>query len=186
MNCRQNSIEKKQTSIHKPIQYFFSYRIEGRSLVEYDIDTLANFNQVTKILEETDCLREYAVFNIEGIDTIYKIQPLQICESIFDYKLKEILYINSDSITVNYDLKFPVDSLKTALKNHLFNPTRDQIYPSNEDKKMISIKVDNTKSIIVTKVLLLNIIEELNKLKNKPSFVFMFEDRGILPKLEEY
>lgn len=89
-----------------------NFRLADNELVEYNIDTLKNFNEIFKILDETDCLREYAMFKLETEDKIYKIQPLQFCEGIFDYKLREILHINTDSITVNYDQKFPIDSLK--------------------------------------------------------------------------
>ncbi len=182
MSCGQNNNENKHTAIEKPIQRFMTFRLVDNELVEYDIDTLKNFNEVIKILDETDCLNEYAMFKLETEDKVYKIQPLQICESIFDYKLREILYVNTDSITVSFDLKFPIDSLKSVLTNHLFNPNNDRNYSLKNEKKLISINVDSTKNINETEKLLLNIIEELNGIENKPNFGFMFENRGILPK----
>lgn len=181
-SCGQNYSEKKITPIEKPIQHFMTFRLVDNELIEYDIDTLKNFNQIIKILDETDCSREYAMFKVETKDKIYKIQPLQFCESIFDYKLKEILYVNTDSITANYELKFPIDSLKVVLKNHLFNPNNDRNYSLADEKKLISINVDSTENINETKKLLLSIITELNMIENKPNYGFMFEDRGILPK----
>ncbi|WP_416441758.1 hypothetical protein ACH3O9_14750 [Leeuwenhoekiella sp. A16] len=181
-SCGQNNSEKKQIAIEKPIQHFMTFRLADNELVEYDIDTLKNFNEILKILDETDCLREYAMFKLETEDKIYKIQPLQFCESIFDYKLREILYVNTDSITVNYELKFPIDSLKLALTNHLFNPSNDRNYSLADEKKLISINIDSTKNIAQTKKLLLNLIKELNEMENKPNFGFMFEDKGIFPK----
>ena len=182
MNCRHNNSEKKQIAIEKPVQHFKTFRLVDNELVEYDIDTLKNFNEVIKILDETDCFREYALFKLETEDKIYKIQPLQFCESIFDYKLREILYVNTDSITVNYELKFPMDSLKLVLTNHLFNPNNDRNYSLADEKKLISINIDSTKNIAQTKKLLLSLIKELNAIENKPNFGFMFENRGILPQ----
>ncbi|WP_292950069.1 hypothetical protein [Olleya sp. UBA1516] len=180
--CGQNNNGEKRVAIEKPIQRFMTFRLVDNELVEYDIDTLKNYNGIIKILDETDCLSEYAIFKLETDDKVYKIQPLQFCESIFDYKLREVLYVNTDSITVNYELKFPIDSLKFALTNHLFNPTNNRNYSLKNEKKLISINVDSTKEINETKKLLLNIIEELNGIENKPNFGFMFENRGILPK----
>ena len=185
MNCGQNNFEKKRIVIEKPIQHFMTLRLVNNELIEYDIDTLKNFNEVIKILNETDCLREYALFKLETDKKIYKIQPLQICESIFDYKLREILYINTDSITINYDLKLPIDSLKMVLNNHLQNPNYDGNYPSSEEKRLISINVDSTENIVETKKLLLNIITNINELNIKTNFSFMFQDRGIIRVIEE-
>lgn len=182
LNCVHNNGEEKQIAPKKPIQYFISSQLANNKMVEYDIDTLKNFNEIVKILNETDCLHEYAIFKLETENKIYKIQPLQFCESIFDYKLRQILYLNADSITVNYELKLPMDSLKLALTNHLLNPNKDRNYPFKDEKKLISINVDSSKNISKTRKLLLNVIEEINRLKNKPNFEFMFENRGIWPK----
>ena len=184
-NCGKNNGEKEQIVIDKPIQYFKTFRLADNELIEYDIDTLNNFNEVIKILDKTDCSQEYALFKLETDSKIYKIQPLQICKSIFDYKLREILYINTDSITINYDLKLPIDSLNIALTNHLFNPNEDRNHPFSDEKKLISINVDSTKNITETKKLMLKVIKEINELKNKPNFGFMFEDRGIIQVIEE-
>ncbi len=160
-----------------------SFRLADNELIEYDIDTLKNFKEVIKILDETDCLSEYAMFKLETENKIYKIQPLQFCESILDYRLREIIYVNTDSITVNYELQFPIDSLKLALTNHLFNPSNDRNYSLADEKKLISINVDSIKNITQTKNLLLKLIKELNAMENKPNFDFIFENRGILPRM---
>ena len=103
-----------------------TFRLVDNELIEYNIDTLNNFNEVTEILDKIDCSKEYALFKLETDKKIYKIQPLQFCNDIFDYKLREVLYINTDSITVNYKLKLPIDSLKVTLTNHLLNPNNDE------------------------------------------------------------
>jgi len=182
MNCGQNNGEKKQITIEKPIQHFLSFSLVDNSFVEYNIDTLANFREFLKIMDETDCTKEYALFNLETDEKIYKIQPLQFCESIFDFKLREIIYINTDSITVNYEIKYPIDSLKIVLKNHLINPNNDRNYSLSNEKKLISINVDSSKNIAETKDLLLKIIKDINELKAKKYVNFLFEKRGIFPK----
>ena len=185
LSCGQNNNEQKESALEKPIQTFMSPRLVENELVEYDIDTLANFNEVLRILDETDCLREYAVIKLETEEKTYKIQPLQLCESILDYKLREILYVNTDSIRVNYELQYPIDSLKTILTNHLLNPRGDKNYPSTDEKKLISINVDSTKTIKEAKNLLVKIISTINELNTKANFAFMFEERGILQVIEE-
>lgn len=184
-SCGQNCNEKKRLPIEKPIQHFLSFRLVDNEFIEYDIDTIANFSEVLKILDEIDCTKEYALFKLETDNKIYKIQPLQFCESIFDYKLREIIYVNTDSIIVNYQLKYPIDSLKMVLNNHLQNTNYDENYPSTDEKKLISINVNSTKNIIETKKLLLKIIAEINDLNTQANFAFMFEDRGIIEVIEE-
>jgi len=69
-----------------------------------------------------------------------------------------------------------------VLKNHLLNPKNDSNYPSADKKRMLSINLDRTTNISETKNHLVNIINEINELNSKRNFVFMFDDRGILPK----
>ncbi|MBW1296353.1 hypothetical protein [Aquimarina litoralis] len=183
--CGRNNSEKKSLATEKPTQDFSSLRFMETKLVEYDIDSLANFNEILKILDKIDCLSEYAMFKLDTEEKIYRIQPLQICESIFDYKLRQILYINSDKVTVNHQIKFPIDSLKKVLKNHLLNPNNDENYPSLTDKKLISINVDNNKDISEVKRLLLRIVSDVNELGAKVNFSFIFENHGIIKVIEE-
>lgn len=185
ISCGQNRNEKKETKSKKAKQNFFTLRLADNEFIEFDIDTLTNFNEIIKIIEEIDCRKNYALFKLETEKEIFNIHPLQLCEDIFEYKLREIVYINTDSITVNYELKYPIDSLKTVLNNHLRNPNDDKNYPSSDEKKLISINVDSSKSIIVTKKLLLKTIANINELNTKVNFSFMFEDRGIIQISEE-
>ena len=183
--CGRNNGEKKNLVTEKPTQDFSSFRFVETKLVEYDIDSLANFNEILKILDKIDCLSEYAMFKLDTEEKIFRIQPFQICESIFDYKLRQILYINSDNITVNHQIKFPIDSLKKVLKNHLLNQSKDKNYPSLTEKKLISINVDNNKDISEVKKLLLRIVSDVNELETKVNFNFMFENHGIIKVIEE-
>lgn len=182
LSCGKNNNDKIKNDLKKTEQLFCSLKRVDKQFIEFDIDTLSNFNQLVDISEEIDCLRYNALLKIETDEKIYKIQPLKLCESIMDYKLRDIIYINTDSITVNYELKYPIDSLKTVLKYHLQNPDNDSNYPVRKRTKLISVNVDNTLEIDETKKLLLNIINKFNQLDIKPNFWFMFEDRGILPK----
>ena len=181
-SCRQNQQENIGLNSEKEEQIFLSSRIVGHEYVEIDIDTLANFGEMLKVMEEIDCVGSYALFKIETDKKIYKIQPKQFCDIPSDYKLREIIYINTDSITVNYQLKYPIDSLQVVLKNHLLNSENNSNYPSADEKRMLSINIDRTKNISETKNHLLNIINEVNELNSKRNFVFMFDDRGILPR----
>ena len=180
ISCGQNQNAIKRLTPVKPEQNFLSFRMSGYELIEFDIDTLADFRAVLNAMNEIDCLRNYAVFKLETDEIIYKIQPLQFCEIIYDYKLKEIIYVNTDSITVNYQIKYPIDSLKMVLDNHLRNTSNDENYPSVDEKKLISINVDRAKSIVETKKLLIKIITDINDLNTKAIFAFIFEEEGII------
>jgi hypothetical protein len=184
ISCGQNKNEKNLIKKEKPEQNFLSYRIVTNEFIEIDIDTLANFTEILDIIEKIDCKKNYALFKLETDENIFKIQPLQVCEVIFDYYLREIIYINIDSITVNYQLKYPIDSLKMVLENHQFNLKNDKNYPLSYEKKLISIYVDSTKNISETKKLLLKIISEINELNTKTNFVFVFSDSGIIQVIE--
>lgn len=181
-NCKESKSDETQIDIEKPVQYFFSSGLVGNKLVETNIDTLSNFNSLLKILDKNDCYKEYALFNLETEDKIYKIKPQPFCEGSFHYRLKEIIYINTDSITVNYELKFPIDSLKSVLRKHLLNPEQDKNYPLAGEQKLISVHVDSLKPIASTKTLLLKIINNINELGGKSSVEFIFKESGIIPQ----
>ena len=185
ISCGQNTDGKKNVTNEKPEQKFLTFRIVGNEFIEVDIDSLTNFKEILNVIENIDCRKNYALFKLETENKIFKIQPLQFCDDIFDYKLREIVYINTDSITVNYELQYPIDSLKMVLNNHLRNPNNDRNYPSTEEKRLISINVDKTKNIIETKKLLLKTITNINELNIKTNFSFMFEDGGIIQVIEE-
>lgn len=185
ISCGQNNNEIKHLKNEKSEQIFLTYRLVDNEFIEYDLDTLSNFNQIIKIQNKIDCNKNYALFKLKTDTKIYNIQPLQFCEDIFDYKLREIVYISTDNITVNYELQYPIDSLKTILNNHLINPNDDRNYPSSEEQRLISINVDSTKNIIETKKLLLKIITNINELNIKTNFSFMFENNGIIRIVEE-
>jgi len=185
ISCGQNNSEKNNQKNEKPEQNFLTFRLVDNKFIEFDLDTLSNFNEIIKIQNKIDCNKNYALFKLKTDTKIYNIQPLQFCEDIFDYKLREVVYVNTDSITVNYELQYPIDSLKMVLNNHLRNPNNDRNYPSPDEQRLISINVDNIKNIIETKKLLLKIITNINEMNIKTNFSFMFEERGIIRIIEE-
>ena len=180
----QYQSEKSSPTYEKPVQNFLAFRLAGREFIEVDIDTLADFREILDIVEEMDCRDNYALFKLETETEIFNIMPQQLCEDIFDFKLREIIYFNTDSITVSHELRYPMDSLKIVLNNHLENVNGDGNYPSIDEKRLISINVDSTKNILETKELLLKIVTSINALNTKANFSFMFEDRGIIKVLE--
>jgi|GEM_PF-1901754 len=181
-SCGNNN---SKIPLKKEQQNFLTIRNLANGFIEYDIDTLANFREITKILEEIDCEKNYALFKLETNSKIFKIQPLQSCGDIFHYKMKEVVYINTDSITVNNDLDYPIDSLNSVLRNHLLNFNGDNNYPSAAERKWISINVDDSKKIDDTKILLLKIIDEINSIESNVDFGFIFENSGLIEVVEE-
>ena len=175
--------QHKPSRVAKQEQIFKSLRRVDSEIIEIDMDTLANFKTVVNILETIDCRKNYAVFKLENKEKVLKIQPLHFCGDIFDYRLRDIIYIDTDSITVNYKLKYPIDSLKIILNYHLLNPNNDKNYPKKHKGKLISINVDGKKNIIDTKKLLFKITNHIDNLKTKNKVRFMFENRGIMPEI---
>jgi len=183
INCGQKDEEKKEVVTEKPEQNFMSFRDLSRELIEVDIDTISDFKELIEVTEKIDCAGQIVIFKMETDQKIYKIQPLQNCAYIsLHYKRNEIIHVNPDSITVNKKIKFPIDSLRVVLDNHLQNRNNNPIYPSSDEKKLISINVANDKNIDETKKLLLKIITEYNDLNITTNFAFMFENKGILPE----
>ena len=177
-NNGKNPFKKEQ-------QNFLTIRNLTNEFIEYNIDTLASFREITEILEEIDCQKNYALFKLETKSKIFKIQPLQFCGDIFDYKMKQVIYINTDSITVNDHLNYPIDSLHSVLRYHLLNYNDDNNYPLGIERKWISINVDESKKIDDTKILLLKIIDEVNSIDGNVDFGFMFKNSGLIEVVEK-
>ncbi len=185
ISCGNKNEEAKTSEIKKSKQSFLTYREVSKKLVDIDIDTISNFKKLQNISEKINCGGEIAVIKIETKNTTYRIQPLMFCTDIFDYKLREIIYINPDSIIVNYKLSYPITDLKMILKKHLSNSENDENYPKQNEQRLISINVDSKKPIEVTKNLLLEVISNVNELNYKNNFSFMFEDKGIVRVINE-
>jgi len=165
-------------------QSFLTFRDVSKELIEIDIDTMVNFNTLINVAEKINCDDKIAVVKIETQKNIYKVQPLTFCGEIFDYKLREIIYVNLDSITVNYKLNYPIDSLKIVLNKHLKNPQNDNNYPLSNEKRLISIDVDGKRDIKETKKILLKIISCINEINSKKHLSFMFQKGGIIREVE--
>lgn len=180
ISCKQNENNKKNE------QRFLTFKLNNNEFIEVDIDSLTNFEELLNLPKNINCRKNHILIKLETNDKVYKIQPmLQFCGLIIDYKLREVIYINTDSITVNYELKYPIDSLKMVMINHFKNPKNDINYPLLEENRLISINVRSSKKIIETKKLLLKIIDNYNELNMKNNFLFMFQDMGILPTIKE-
>lgn len=172
---KDNPITKEKT-----VQSFLTYRTQNQKHLEIDIDSLQNFGELLNVIDTTDCRKLAPTFKIETDSTIYKIQHLHFCETIYDYKLRNILYVSTDSIKVNYQLTYPINDLGTILENHLINKLNDENYPSEDEKRFISIHIDESEDIQEVKKLLLHIISVHTKLNIKTNFAFMFDRYGMI------
>ncbi|MFK7747986.1 MAG: hypothetical protein AB8B65_06335 [Kordia sp.] len=184
MNCVDSKKEKNLPK-EKTVQSFLTFQTKKQTSIETNMDSLKNFGEVLKMIDTTDCSTKTLLFTIETAENNYTIQPLQFCGDIYDYKLRQIIYFDTDSITVNEQLKYPITAIHSVLKNHLINPLNDEDYPSKEATKFISIHVDSSKSIKEIKKLLLNIISTFNSLKINQNFSFIFDKYGIIQEVTE-
>lgn len=181
-NCKESRSNETQIDIEKPIQYIVSFKNVDNKLIETNIDTLSNLNGFLNILDKNNCINIYQLLNHEIKDKTYNLKPMSNCYGTFHYRLKEIIYVSTDSIAVNRELRFPIDSLNIILRKHLLNHKQDKNYPFDGEQKLISVHVDTLKPIAKTKELIKNIINDIIEIDAKPYPQFIFNDGGIIPK----
>ncbi len=171
--------------IQKIEQSFITIHEINKELIDVDIDSIADFNSLINIIEEISCGGQIGLVKMETKDKIFRVQPLFSCGDIFDYKLRQIIYVNPDSVTVNSELNYPISDLKMVLQKHIHNSENDKNYPEQDKIRMISINVGNDKPISITKNLILEIIYKLNELDYKNNLSFKLENHDIIKAINE-
>lgn len=178
INC-ENSKKAKKEIAKKPVQSFLGLRLPEQKFFEIDIDSLQNFGDILNIIDTVDCHKNAVLVNVETDSIIYKIQHFNPCGVIYDYKLNEIIYIKTDTLIVNHELQFPINSIGYVINKHLINVEFDENYPMTSRTRLISINIDPDKSIQETKKLLLRVIENINALPIGQPFAFIFDRIGL-------
>ena len=160
----------------------------GKEIIEINLDSLSNFNNLLTAIDRVNCNNKIAIIKFETNSSIFKIQPLNFCSEnppIWCSSLRDVIYLTSDSITVSYDLKYNIDSLKPVLKRHLRNIENNENYPKKGKIGFLSLHIDSTKNISHTKNLLLKIITDFNEIDNDSLHLnVLFENHGIIEVIE--
>jgi len=141
--------------------------------VEMPIDSFENYDKLVYRLEKSICSSKKTVLKFENDSFIYRIKPINFCPenaTIFDYFERDVLWITPDSVIVDYELAYPLDSLRIIMERHLINKNKDPKYPRKKTKLsylksgFLKIRIDSSKSIKETKRVFQRIVNNFNEI----------------------
>ena len=157
------------------------------------------YNKYEKLIEEIDsisCTEKIPFVEIETDSTIFNLLAYHICSEehlIADYKTRNIIGLNNDSILINKDLEFSIDSLDTILKKQYLNYGKDENFSVSPEKAVLFFYSDLDTDNRIIKERILKIIngylnirsKETDSIKLKIAFEFYplrFLDAPPLPE----
>jgi hypothetical protein len=164
----QNAEQKPIKKIEKD---FGLYENESDSIaVELKLNEFNNWN---KLLERTDkivcndSLPKITVTTNNELKTIYFRNP---CSENIDcalIKQRNIIEIQNDKITKNYEYFFPLDSLESFLRRDIENNGKNPKLSENPDKLLIYISYNDKNGFKTLPNTLDHLTEAYNQITNK-------------------
>ena len=164
----QNAEQKPIKKIEKD---FGLYENESDSIaVELKLNEFNNWN---KLLERTDkivcndSLPKITVTTNNELKTIYFHNP---CSENIDcalIKQRNIIEIQNDKITKNYEYFFPLDSLESFLRRDIENNGKNPKLSENPDKLLIYISYNDKNGFKTLPNTLDHLTEAYNQITNK-------------------
>lgn len=179
-----NKITKSE--FKKEERIFNASGLVWEEYVEIDLDSLLNYGDLFEEINKITCEKSITL-KFENDSIIYRVKPFDICPTS-DYRLRQVIYVNPDSIFVNDSLKFPIDNLNQELRKHLINKKNDINYPQKEEMRFVSIYMDSSENLNETKNLITEIISSFDELKKDNDLIFSgiaLRERGMIRIVEK-
>ncbi len=170
-----------------------------------DLDSLTNFSELRKKMEQLTCEGKVSGLRFELNDTIYHITGFSNCPTsgeIGCYFRRNILSIRNDSLIIGYGKDkdiMPISHLKTELNNIMAKTYNFQYNENKVKPALIYLYVEDKYPISTTKRVLKEIAEKFSIInsKNNPEYFkynILFEGFDITnippppppPKLNEF
>ena len=139
-------------------------------IVSIDVEKHPIYEKLIEEIDSISCTEKIPFIEIETDSTIFNLLAYHICSKeqlIADYKTRNIIGINNDSIVINKDLEFDINSLETILKKQYLNFGKDEDFAISPEKAVLFFYNDlDTNNKIVKKRLLRIINRYLSISKN--------------------
>ena len=145
-NCKEinKNIEQNETEYYYPSNESFNPQIQEKPI---NIDSIENFGKLLTVTEKISCEDQLPIIRINNKNTIFNFKIFKDCPDamdVIDYKQRNIVLIQGDSIIVNVLISKPFDSLKKVLSNHLLNNGSSPNYSISLDKALFMYHQDST------------------------------------------
>ncbi|MCB0485881.1 MAG: hypothetical protein KDC47_06780, partial [Flavobacteriaceae bacterium] len=170
--------EKERASLTSKKEYFYPYYMDFDTIVE--VKYFRNFNSLLLSIDTILCSRKTVIIKFENDSCIYKIKPINFCSKrhpIFDYSYNDIIYLSNDSIIVDIEIRYSLDSLESILEKHILNKNKDLNYPRKPNSGFLSVGVDSTKTITEIEKLfgkIFNVFNNLNRVNNDSLKLYLY------------
>jgi len=168
-NC-DKTVKQDHTSTTETFYYPTVANFQNETLLKkVELDSLDNFEELLNIADEIVCDTKSPLIYFENKDAIFKFlidKDCLIAFNIADYKERNIIFIQGDSIIINDKMSKPLDSIEKVLNNHILNKGKNPKYSTSIEKAIIFYHQDSLFKSIDIKEQLLKISNAFNGIRN--------------------
>ena len=170
-NCKKgnNNFDQAKIEFFYPNKESFNPEFQSTQI---SLDTIENFGKLLTIAEKIACENKEPIIKIESKNIIYNFKVFKDCLNAMDninYKQRNIVLIQGDSIIVNVLIDKPIDSLKNVMTNHLLNNGINPNFSTSQKMALFIYHQDSTlksKKIRAQFIKLASTFNEINDLNS--------------------
>ncbi|SDR71671.1 hypothetical protein [Christiangramia echinicola] len=147
INC-DKTIKKDHGSTKETFYYPRMTSFQNDSLLKkVEIDSLKNFGELLKLTDEIVCDNKIPMIYFENEKAEFKFlmgKECLIVLNIADYKERNVIFIQGDSIIINDKITKPLDNIDKVLKKHILNNGKDPKYSTSIEESIIFYHQDSS------------------------------------------
>jgi len=168
INC-DKTIKKDHDSIKETFYYPHKANFQNDTLLrKVKLDSLKNFGELLKLSDKIVCENKIPLIYFRNEKAEFKMligKECLIALNVADYKERNVIFIQGDSIIINDKMTKPFDSIKSIMVKHILNKNKDLDYSTSIEKAIIFYHQDSLFKSIDIKKQLLKIANEFNQIK---------------------
>lgn len=136
----------------------------------FNLDSISNFQELAFEVNQNSCDSKLSLIFFDYDNSNYKFIPMFNCPfDIFDYYLRDVVYLTNDSIYVNYKNRYSIHHLNLVMENHLINRSNDPLHPPVPNTGFFNIYLNEDVSKNNIKIFFREILETYKLLNKKYS-----------------
>ena len=168
-NCGTNKtiVDTKVTKFYYPRTLDFK---NDSILSKVELDSIKNYGELIMITDKIVCEGKTPVLKLHHDNSEFNIIVFKMCSqsnSVADYRKRNVIAIEKNSIIINDEIEKSFTNLKSVLRNHIVNPKKKSEYSQNIEKSLIFYYQDSLFGKEEIKKQLITIASEFNELNRK-------------------
>ncbi|MGM0934191.1 MAG: hypothetical protein ACQEWD_12175 [Bacteroidota bacterium] len=139
-SCKSDKADKEE--LFFPAKADFA---DTSKLVFHRLESFDNYQSLFKAIDSVTCADKKPVLQFENKKYKFNLIALAHCSeanSVVDYRLKNVIGINNDSIIVNREIKTTVADLREIMAKHYLNYGKNSDYSERPEKAVINLYLE--------------------------------------------